>query len=466
MRRTRFMSLVFLVLSVAFFFVSDFRQGLMSAPTMYGIMNGHLWMAGEIEIPQGKLDEMIQAARQKRDARTLAFAAMHGNEGAEERMKLAAEATALDPQLTWIYSKVYAVVSYGDKGSPEVKQAVAKLEAWDPDNAVPYLYEGEQILTGPKGIGGGLPKLDALMNEAEWRSAMEKAYAAPRYDTYTDREFEFDRSWLTEHHMAKPVRIILMVASYHIPNLLNIRTYSQLLNQKLGKDAENAGRLPEALGYYWTSAHMGERMRMGSRTLIEKLIGVALEKDAYEHLLPALRKTGQTDQAATLQFALDNTHQTLESSFGGEDLLEHSMNYGWQALLVDVFDLAVWIFGLLTLLSVVYVNAKRWVRPEKKGQLYQLMTVAENYLPILLFISCAGLFLAYYPFAQNYHYFMTAKGSIHNLEPIMYNIFPSSDVIPGNNGIAIGNPFRPYMWFALAGLAVAALLQIPGRKRT
>jgi hypothetical protein len=466
MRRTRFMSLVFLMLSAAFFFVSDFRQGLMSTPTMYGLLKGHLWMAGAIEIPQARLNEMIQTARQQHDARTLAFAAMHGNEGAGERMKLAAEATAIDPQITWIYSKVYyAILRDSEKGSPQARQALAKLESWDPGNALPYLCEGELILTGPKDLSKDLPKLDALMNETEWRNVMAKAYAAPRYDSYTDREFELDRSWLSEHHMAKPVRIILMVAAYPVPNLLNIRTYSQLLNQKLGKDAENAGRLPEALGYYWTSAHMGERMRMVSGSLIEKLIGIAIEKDAYQHLIPVLRRTGQTDEAETLQFVLDHTQQSLDS-LSGKDPLEHSMNYGWEALLVSVFDFAVLTFGLLTLLSVIYVNAKRWVRPERKGHLYQIMTVAENYLPILLFISCAGLFLAYYPFAQNYHYFLTATGSFHNLEPIIYNIFPALDVVPGDKGIALTNPFLPYMWFALAGLVLAALMQIPGRKHS
>jgi hypothetical protein len=408
----------------------------------------------------------VQTAREHRDAKTLAFAAMQSPGGEKELLGLAGEAVALDPQFTWIYPNVYLRLRLNDKGlnTPvQARQLMVKLQAWDPDNALPYLHEGE-ILFFRINASHQPPNLDELAKETEWRSVMEKAFAAPRYDSYAQREFDLERSWLIEHNMAKPTTMFLMVANSPIPNLLNIKTYSNLLTQKLGKEAEDTGNLPEAMDYYWKAAHMGEKIRLGGRSLIAELIGINIQKNAYQRLIPVLRRTGHADQAASLQFVLDQTQQYLDSR-SGKDPLTQSLNYSWAALLVGVFDALVLSFGVLTVLSLVYVNAKRWVQKREQGRLYQLVSGAQLYLPILLFLACLGLYLSYYPFAQNFHHYMTAPGQFYDLEPFPYNVIPSTDLTRGSTGLPIGNPFRPYVWFALAGMLIVALAQFPFRKR-
>jgi hypothetical protein len=142
----------------------------------------------------------------------------------------------------------------------------------------------------------------------------------------------------------------------------------------------------------------------------------------------------------------------------GKDPLAQSSNYNWGALTVHFFAALTSVFGIITLLIVLYVNAKRWVRPEKKGQLYQMLTGAENYVPIMLFLSCLGLYVSYYPYAQNFHHYMSATGEIHDFEPLFFNVLPNFFGPPGKVGLPVEDPFLPYIWYALAGLGLVVLV--------
>ena len=46
-------------------------------------------------------------------------------------------------------------------------------------------------------------------------------------------------------------------------------------------------------------------------------------------------------------------------------------------------------------------------------------------MPVLLFLACAGVYLSYYPYALNFHHYMTASGEIHDFKPLFYNLFPN-----------------------------------------
>ncbi|HLY62634.1 MAG TPA: hypothetical protein VKV95_17970 [Terriglobia bacterium] len=459
MRRTRFMSLLFLVWSIAFFFVADFRQALEAPVLAFGYASSASWFWRVGTVPQRSLDEAVKSARPQRAARTLAFAAMHSSQVGREQADLAAQAVTIDPDLTWIYLRVFNRWKYQGGTNSDIKPLLSRLEGWDPDNAYPYLIEGEEIIEqlGPEIRYS--TNLDALAQQTEWRRVMDKAFTAPHYDSYALREFDLDRTWLTSHDLAKPQIVLLMVASYPLPNLLNIRRYSLLLIKKLGKEAEAAGHESEALGYYWKVAHMGERMRLNDPSLICRLIGVALEKDAYEKLIPILRRNGQTDQAATIEATLNQTHLSIEEEVG-RDPMAQSANAYWASVTVAMFAMFVMAFGLLTGLSVIYVNAKRWVRVEKKGRIFRFVTVAENYLPIVLFLACLGLYLSYYPYAINFHHYMTATAPIHDLEPIFSNIIPLLGLEAGEKALQAGNPFVPYFWYALLGLAALIVLAV------
>ena len=465
MRKTRFMSMLFLVWSIAFFFVPDFRQGLQGPIFTLGPEGDASWLEFAGTIPPKKLAEAARVAEQQRDARTLAFVALHAPT-VQEGLRWADQAVAIDPNMTWVYLSLILPALDIKQNPPDVHALAVRLEKWDPDNAVPYFFEGTEISRRKNiELSPVLPAgLEAAAKETEWCQAMQKGYAAPRYDDYFGRRFGLERAWLEQNHLDKPAIVLLSTATYPIPNLFQIRHYANLLVEKYGKEAEEAGHLPQALGYYWTAEHMAERMRLSSGSLIEKLIAVAVQKIANKRLVPALRKAGQTDAAAALEMGEQQLDQQL-ATLRGKDPLSQSVNYNWAALIVEIFAGLVAVFGALTVVCLVYVNAKRWVRPEVKGRLFQLLTVAENYMPVLLFLACAGLYLSYYPYAQNFHHYMTATGEIHDFEPLFFNVFPNYGGMPGQSALPIGNPFRPYAWYALVGLILAVLAAIPYHRR-
>jgi hypothetical protein len=465
MRKTRFMSILFLVWSIAFFFVPDFRQGLQVPFLTLGPGGDVGWLQRAGTIPAEKLAEAARVAEAQRDARTLAFAALHAPT-VQEGLRWADEAVAIDPSLTWVYLSLILPAAEAKQNPPDVQAVVARLEKWDPDNAVPYVQEGVAIeLRRHIALSPWPAVQESLAKETEWCQAMQKAYTAPRYDSYTVRRFELERTWLRQNHLDKPAIVLLSTSAYPIPNLLATRTYANLLIDKYGKEAEDAKHLPQALGYYWTAEHFAERMRLNSASLLEKLIAVAVQKIANKRLIPALRNAGQADAVAALEMEEQQVDQ-MRAILSGKDPLAQSFNYNWAALIVEIFAALVAYFSALTVICLLYVNAKRWVRSEIKGRLYQFLTVAENYMPILLFLACAGLYLSYYPYAQNFHHYMTATGEIHDFEPLFYNVFPNYGAPPGHLALAVGNPFRPYAWYALVGLIVAVLAVIPYRRRT
>ncbi|MGH9788208.1 MAG: hypothetical protein ACRD4U_05845, partial [Candidatus Acidiferrales bacterium] len=197
------------------------------------------------------------------------------------------------------------------------------------------------------------------------------------------------------------------------------------------------------------------RMRLSGKSLIEELIGVGVERIGTEPLLAALQKANRREEAAGLELAQEEL-QRVRNRARGEDPVAVSSMYYWSSLLVIVSGLLVLLFGGLTLLCVVYVNLKQWLRREKRGRIYQLMTVAENYLPVLLFLSCAGLYLVYTPYATNFQHYMTASGEIANLEPFFFNVLPNPIILPRAYYLPVEEPFGNYVWWALAfGLAAA-----------
>ncbi|HXE74462.1 MAG TPA: hypothetical protein VNN18_02345 [Candidatus Xenobia bacterium] len=470
MRRTRFMTLLFLALSVAFFFVKEFRWGLCSQSFLF-LMDGEGSPAqrlGQVCLAsEDEFSALGQAAEQSGDAAALAFAALHpGPGGKDSAARWADQAVAKDLQYTWVYYHM-ANSRLSDARQPEavrqIGQWVEKLTAWDPENAAAWLLRAELLRQSatqwPKRtthIKPDSPYLQELGKRTDWTAAMERAFLAPRYDAYVQKRFDLERKVLPERGWASPSVMLLFVATYPIPSLLNIREYADLRVAYFGAKVEEAGRLDEALSHYRTVAAFGKRMRLGGKTLIEELIGIAVEKTASERLLAVLLKTNRRDEATQVELnRMELARATTRAR--GEDPLALTSMYSWSALLVVVSGLLVLVFGVLTGVCVGYVNLKQWIRREKRGRLYRLMTVAENYLPVLLFLSCAGLFLVYRPYATNFQHYMTATGETSNFELFFFNVFPNPLILSRANYLGVENPFGTYLWWAL-GFGLLAVI--------
>jgi hypothetical protein len=458
MRRTRFMSMMFLVLSLAFFCVKDFRWAFGDVP----LASRFTYMSGN------QVRALARQAAAEGDSKALVFAALDApGANCEDIIRTTDNTVAQDASLTWIYYQ-NAEVCRDEWTKPaignRVKEWIAKLEAYDHDNAVPALLQAEFVRVtspnwpqvGKEGIASP-DYLTSLAAQQEWRQAMARAYAAPRYDNYALRRFELERQVMWAHGWATPIRMVLALSGYMMPNLVNVRDYANLESKYLGPQAEAAKHPDEALALYRSTAGFGRLMQADGKSLIEQLIGVAVERIAAEpNLIAALKKSGHSDEAALEEYRLHEIVKNLEV-LRGLDLVAPRSNHFWAALLVRLFGVSVLFFGALTLLSVLYVNAKRWIRRDKRGRIFKLVTVAENYLPVLLFLGCMGLYLIYAPYAYNFRHYMTATGKIHSLEPIWSNIYPFFEDMR-NTDLPLLHPFGSYVYWALAGLVLVVVL--------
>lgn len=468
MRRTRFMSLFFLALSVAFFCVQDFRWALQFPLLEYFFLKGGQASAAPPGPSARQLEALRQRAEKSGDAQQLAFAALHWpDDKREESFRLAEQAVARDPRLTWIYYHAAArhVGQWREAAVAErLRTWVAKLEAFDPDNALPSLFHAEllretttdwpnrsRVANSDKAV-----MWPFLLAQTEWRAAMERAFQQPRFDEYSGRRFDLERTVLRRQGWENPSTMLRYVAGYSAPNLLNIRQFAEFQTEYVAAEAERAGRHTQALAAYLRTAAFGRRLREGAANLMEGIIGGVVEAMGTKPWPDALRKAGRMEEAALAELQLSYLRRGA-GVYARELFLQSSTSY-WSGLLLHIFEFIVILFGLLTLASIVYVNAKRWVRPRVRGRLYQAVTVAENYLPVLLFFGCLGVYLVYSPYAYNFRQYMATKAEIHQLEPFLYNTYPGAGFAPGFLTMPVERPFADYGYWALAALVVVALL--------
>lgn len=81
--------------------------------------------------------------------------------------------------------------------------------------------------------------------------------------------------------------------------------------------------------------------------------------------------------------------------------------------------------------------------------------MTQNYVPILFFLSCVGLYFAYYSYARNFEHYMSVSGEIQDFEPLF--VLPAFGIVPGRLLLPVDTPFRPYVWYAVGGLAIVLI---------
>jgi hypothetical protein len=499
MRRTRFMTWFFVVLSLAFFCVGDFRVAL-EAPLVAllpDVWTGdfgaaavarkagewfaewkrsawrfHLLDWGTARIlerlytleryvtPQ-QLRRLAYEAEQRGDSQFMAFAALHlpQDEMREDVLHLTDRAVEMDPKLTWVICFVVSRYA-GDWGSEpfatSLRARADTLQKWDPDNAIPHVLRAGLIRAAREknwtGVGTDHSKiLKVLAQDLEWQKEMEAAFTQPRYDTYELRRFELERKVMLQRGWDHPVVTAMVFSGRMIPRLIDLRDYAKLAVENIGSDAEAQGEMDKALRNYRLVARFGERVQLQHQSLIYDLLGIAIQRIAYERLVPALRKAGMEAEAAEVDYAFQQRKKDLEVQFVNP--LSRTSNHAWSVLQVNLSAGLTWVFLILTLACLLYVNIGLRIRREKKGRLYEFVTVGENYFPVLLFMACLGLYLGYMPYARNLSFYMMTTEPFSSLDGLLEHSFPFlAGFRPGV--LPLENPFYPYAVFALAGLVL------------
>ena len=150
--------LVLAVASLLFLLAPTFRQALKLTAASWH-RSDSAWIA--------QMQKLGAEAEAKHDARALAFVAMQLNDdwesanGRTQRDKFADEAVQWNADLTWIY---YPILSRDrapyDRDSSDARW-MARLEAWDPNNAA--VYAREASFYWPRGVTGLNPQSDRTL---------------------------------------------------------------------------------------------------------------------------------------------------------------------------------------------------------------------------------------------------------------------------------------------------------------
>jgi len=416
-----------------------------------------------------QLRRMALEAEKRGDAEFMAFAALHlpQKQMREDIFRLTDRLVAIDPKLTWI---IYGVAKRdsdelaSETAAESLQARMDRLAAWDSDNAAPHLLRASIIRArrdknwrGGRSVSSEIKKI--LDQDLRWQREMQTAFAQPRYDPYILRRFELERRVMLARRWDNPV--VMRYAMTGTSRLLNVypaTQYARLLVNDSGADAEARGRMDDALRQYRTAARFGERLSLQGYTLVEELIGYSIQATAYERLVPALKKMGKENEAAALEYGRKQSHSEVDRLW--RNPLGRTSNYTWAAFLMAVAGTAVWVFLFFSLVSVGYVNAKHWIRREKQGRLYQVMTILENYAPAVLLLSCLALAFVYAPFAENSASYLAAKEPILSLDPVYDNIFPIPRWSWLIADLPVQNPYTGYIAYALAGTALVAVVML------
>jgi hypothetical protein len=396
-----------LILSLALFALFGFRQALATL----SIPLGNSW--SDRVFSARTLDHIERQAIAHADSRALAFVALHHPDinvaaGAGEK------AITLDAHLTWISAR------FAQAQTPALNPApwIARLKAWDPDNAFPYLLEADRFLEtrsfgGPwERRGAALLPPRVIVSESDFRLPMQKAFAAPRYDSYASQRFELDRTILQQQGWDRPDLLIQTVGSRPIPNLQAIRTYAEFLVMDLGENAEKAGRFQDATEQYQTAAQFGVHMQQAAPG-IERLIAMAIRQRSYEHIVALLRLQGRAEEAALLAPSLGDLHDAF--AFTAREYRSADVSAGRAASLVLFLGVLVIALGVAALAWLSSVILLRWER-NGAGLLNNFASVAGIAPPSLLFASLC-LYGAYYPYIRHINQFESGEQLFRDLLP-------------------------------------------------
>jgi len=383
-----------LALSCALFLVPSFRKALHLLP-----FSGEPTAWDENAFSENALARLEKSGDKQKYARALAYVALHCPD--ESRVVPAAEkAIALDPQLTWIAAKV-SHANYLYPGY-DPKPWLDRLQAWDPGNAFVYVLEAgaavhsrwESERLTEKFSKGQLPQY--LAANSVWREAMEKALAAPYYDSYARRQFLFDRDVLLETGLDRPS--VLLVSSFEAagPDFNFIQFYLDSLKVSQGNE-QNSDRTGRLIAAHRQAILLGSNLRDDSESNF--FLSLQVQQSAYESLIPLLRAGGHAAETDIAVQALEGLRATEKSRQSGAESSAAERAAFRTGRLLMAFGSFLPFLGVAVIVWIVSVSILRL----KPGAASSLNTIAAYavWSPLGFLISCLGVLTVFWPYSHS-----------------------------------------------------------------
>ncbi len=405
------------------------------------------------------LEKLAARAEKANDANMLAFVALSTTD--PKRVEALTErAVALDPRLIWIYgSKDH---SWPKFESPKAEW-LTQLQTADPDNAVPYLLEASAVARQHvlNLYEHGTPKeadFEIAESDSKWMALMERAYGAPRYDSYFEKHSQLTRIVWTSEKNLSPAVVLSGLRSHAIPNLLNVRNFADVKIHEAQK-ARVAGDWQSAESLLDEVDAFGTRMTDGSGTNIEKAIGWSVSRRASKEMAVLFSSLGKTEnlRKATLRIEqIDASFQTLRPDHASADHAR-AQTFQKQAVLVQGFGTLVVVAGFAALAGILMLEL--WPRKigDTKRIWRRVACCLSDYAPATLLAASGAFLLSFLPFQRALEEYRASNYSQLNEERMMQSMWGLLEIPRSVTDVNFAVSIWTFVTIALSSLLLVVL---------
>jgi len=400
------------------------------------------------------LKELAARAEKEKDASTLAFVAL-GTSDPEQAAALTERAVSLDPELIW----VYGARNYRPKNDPPRAEWLARLQAADPDNAMPYLLEAYSVADPrvEKLYDHGSPKdadFEAAESDSKWIELMERAFGAPRYDDYFQRHYQLTGTLWNRDKNLSPTVVLSGLWSHAIPNLLNLMIFADVEIHEAQK-ARAAGDLIRAESLLNEVDSFGVRMADGSETDIAQLIAWTVSQRADKELAVVYSSAGKTEDERIVTTRLDQIEKRFKE-------MRHAHNptrgagtqtFRREAILVESFGIlcVVAAFGALAGISMLELWPGR--TQETQPIWRKVFCWLADHGPATLLVASVAFLMSFLPFERAFAEYRASNYSLPNQERLMESMWGLLEI----PRYLMGGSFAVSVW-TFVTIALSALL--------
>ena len=271
---------------------------------------------------------------------------------------------------------------------------------------------------------------EQLMHRKAWLAAMEKAFAAPQYDSYFDRRMRLERDAFLRMGTHSPLLVANGIFRQDWTSWTDIKFYSNLLLLQ-GDQALAAGHPEQAEAFYLSTEQFSARLYSETKGGFEPMFSRGPLTDSHKRLLALYQRWPHPEKElrskeilARLQAEREiysNPRRIWEAVFG------HITSLG---VAVSISSVLAALSMLGTLLGIGYFFSRQWLGFRASRWLNAFMDGAGKYGPFVLFASCVCLYFTYRPYARLFHDYMYSPGGARSPERIKaffeLRYFPSS----------------------------------------
>ncbi|HXQ97523.1 MAG TPA: hypothetical protein VN774_03690, partial [Candidatus Limnocylindrales bacterium] len=410
-------SVLVLLVAVSSLALPGMRQGIMAVYDSWNFSHAIL------QTPQ--LEKMGRDAENNHDASTLALVAMRLPGDSQDKNRWADLAASWDPSKTWIYFQMRNPYRLDQKVDPEISAQIARLQNWDPENAVPYLMQADEVferferntnylVSGTRsGMEGAVLE---LAKDPEWASSMNKAFRASRYDDYDKQRFNLNLAYQQKIGGDRPMDLILSTAAGRLPNLLNLRMYSEYLIHDAAQ-REAAGDRTGATEDYWRSAQFWQRMSIASESVsIKRLMALSMIALSFEKLQSLCERAGHTEEARSSAFELASAKAASKDFRSSNQRISMARDIASpSAFAIHISAILILFAATLSCISLTWLAIGASSAPDSRSTLRRWLCISGRFAPALLLTSVSVFYFSYYPYLESFR-----SVTFQNMESLIY----------------------------------------------